>query len=99
MISDRAPWLDLSLSGCPVVRKEFREARYGMGGDAGKDIVKPREGIDADPLTGCGKAAKDSRGATAVVTPKEDPVVPTDSDSANALLQMVTLIPVCSKQL
>ena len=70
-----------------------------MGGDAGKDIVKPREGIDADPLTGCGKAAKDSRGATAVVTPKEDPVVPTDSDSANALLQMVTLIPVCSKQL
>jgi hypothetical protein len=52
-----------------------------MGSDAGEDILKPRERIDADPLTGSGKAAKDSRGATAVDTPEKDPLVPTNSNA------------------
>jgi len=65
------------------VWKEFGEPRYGMGCNAGENVLEPREGIDADPLTGCAKAAEDSSGTTAVITPKEDPVVPTDSKAAN----------------
>jgi len=73
------------------MREEFSDPSDGMRGDTGEHIFQPDERIDADPLTGCGKAAKDSRGATPVVTPKEDPVVPTDSDAANRAFRSVII--------
>jgi hypothetical protein len=81
----------LSLSGSPVVWEEFGEPCYWMGRNAGENVLEPREGIDADPLTGCGKAAKDSSDATPVVTTKEDPIVPTDGNAANRAFRAVII--------
>ena len=68
------------------MRQEFGQAADGMGDDSRKDILKPGERIDSDPLAGCHEAPEDRCRAAIVIAAKEHPVVSADRDAADSAL-------------
>src|ERR1700674_4441891 len=79
-------WGKLSLDGVPVVRQKLSDPCDGMGSDAGKDVLKPGEGFDTNPLARGREAPQNRSRFAALVAAEEHPVIASNRHAADIAL-------------
>ena len=75
--------MESGLGGFPVVRQKLRNPCDGMGSDAGKDVLKPGEGFDTNPLARGREAPQNRSRFAALVAAEEHPVIASHRHAAD----------------